>query len=538
MVEGLEIMNSIESEVKQLLESDITAYRIAKDTGIPESTVKKLRNQNQKIENTKYEFIGKLYEYAMLNKDVIREGKLSEIKLPKAVSQFIENIDKQVQRINRVGAIRRVYVYNTYYMNEDRNSEEVNTFVEINETIGLPLRWDYTDATPYQIHIKKGIKSGKDIHSIRGLTVVFNKNELIRDLKIHIQNGYKVKIKGESDKKSLVWSKAKNRGIYISDILNHQEHFNYESSYFDIRFNDEIEAGNFPLSLIENVEGRNLLGSAMSNAPSKTTVLIGESDDDEPITIDLEKEPHMLIGGNIGSGITASLNFIIASLLWHSNPNHLQTAFIDITGSAFMKYQNNPFNMNPVIDDIDDAKDFIKKLCEILRHRFDILKTQQCNNIKQYNEQLKHGTDSPNTASVLTSDVVMKRIVVFIRYAGKLINNDKDMIVNLKLLTELGKLVGIHIIYSEDDFNVSDSIPGTHMNSIRNRISYKTDNAMNSKAILGIDGAESLTEKGQALVSNDKQYNCELVQTPYISDEEIENIIAYINQNLIVEGVE
>lgn len=85
-------------------------------------------------------------------------------------------------------------------MNENRDSENVNTFVEINETIGLPLRWDATDATPYQIHIKKEIRSKTNINSVRGLTIIFDKNKLIRDLKIQIQNGYKVKIKGESDK--------------------------------------------------------------------------------------------------------------------------------------------------------------------------------------------------------------------------------------------------------------------------------------------------------------------------------------------------
>ncbi|MFH0153125.1 hypothetical protein, partial [Pseudomonas aeruginosa] len=120
-------MNFVESEVKKLLESDISAYRIAKDTGIPESTVKKLRNQNQKIENTKYEFIGKLYDYAMVNQDAIRDGELNDIKLPKAVTQFINDIEKQVKTINHVGAIRNVYVYDKYHMSENRDSENVNT---------------------------------------------------------------------------------------------------------------------------------------------------------------------------------------------------------------------------------------------------------------------------------------------------------------------------------------------------------------------------------------------------------------------------
>lgn len=523
-------MNFVESEVKKLLESDISAYRIAKDTGIPESTVKKLRNQNQKIENTKYEFIGKLYDYAMVNQDAIRDGELNDIKLPKAVTQFINDIEKQVKTINHVGAIRNVYVYDKYHMNENRDSENVNTFVEINETIGLPFRWDASDATPYQIHIKKEIRSKTNINSIRGLTIIFDKNKLIRDLKIQIQNGYKVKIKGESDKKSLVWSKAKNKGIYVSDIMNVQEQYHYETAYFDIQFNNQINTGSFPIQLIENDKNRQLIGGTMSNAPSKATFLVGESKNEEPVMFDLEKEAHILIDGDTHSDMSASLNFLITSLLWHSDERYLQTAFIDIKGHLLKRYQDIPFNITPLIDDIDDAKRFMDDLCDTLDSRGKILKANKCKDINEFNNKITYNMAVHRADSPLNAKDTMKRTVLFIEGGEYLIEN-KQIARDLQKLIQLGRPVGIHVILIKDNVNVGKKIYAPYVSTIRNRIFYSTYNESQND----YDDAYRINQ-GQALVSNDKKYDEELVQTPYISDKEMEPILNYMKQNFMTKG--
>lgn len=523
-------MNLVESEVKKLLESDISAYRIAKDTGIPESTVKKLRNQNQKIENTKYEFIGKLYDYAMVNQDAIQDGELNDIKLPKAVTQFINDIEKQVKTINHVGAIRNVYVYDKYHMNENRDSENVNTFVEINETIGLPLRWDATDATPYQIHIKKEIRSKTNINSVRGLTIIFDKNKLIRDLKIQIQNGYKVKIKGESDKKSLVWSKAKNKGIYVSDVLNVQEQYHYETAYFDIQFNNQIDTGSFPIQLIEDDKNRQLIGETMTNAPSKTTVLVGKSKNDEPVMFDLEKEAHLLIDGNTDSNMSASLNFLITSLLWHSDERYLQTAFIDIKGNLLKKYQDIPFNIPPLIEDIDDAKSLMEYLCDTLDSRHKTLKAKQCKDINEFNNKITYNMAIHRADSPLNAKDTMKRTVLFIEGIEYLIEN-KQIAKYLQKLIQLGRAVGIHVILIKDNVNVGQKIYAPYVSTIRNRIFYSKNNEIQKDYEY-----ESQTNQGQAFVSNDNQYDEELVQTPYISDKEMESILNYMKQDLMTKG--
>lgn len=522
-------MDILKKEVLKLLKSDISAYRISKDTGVSESVVKKLRNQNQQLEDTKYETVNKLYTYALQNQAKIREDDLKDIKLPKTVHTFIEQIASRIESINHKGAVKNVYVFDKYHMDDNGNSENKNTFIEINETMSLPLQYNYNDEVPYQVNIKKEINSKNNIDSIRGMKLLFKKDELIRDLKIHIKNGSKVKMKASDNKFSLIRNNTPNKGIYINDIFNNSEVYNYEASYFDFTFNNQIDTGNFPITLIKNEQTRLLLAHGMSDRNSNATMLVGKDNNDNPVTIDLEKEPHLLVGGSIGSGVNKAMDYLITSLLWCSDIERLQTAFIDINGVDFDKYENNPFNMTKVIKQKEEAKSFIEKIYGEAEQRLKKID----NDMETVDKRLdhKHGEN----ANHFNKETIMKRTFVFISVCDELLN-DAIIEKKIRILINMGKLHGIHIILIYNNLSSATDIRGVLRGFMPNRLSYKVNNQIISRMILGENGAEDLAGEGQGIITNTNKNNSELVQTPYISDEETENIVTYMNQNMLVEG--
>lgn len=529
-------MEILKMQVQKLLESDISAYRISKDTGVSESVVKKLRNQNQQLEDTKYETVNKLYEYAMKNQSKINEGELKDIKLPKSVMTFINEISSRIKRINQKGAVKNVYVFDKYHMDNDGNSENKNTFIEINETMGIPIQYNYTDEVPYQVHIKKEINSKNNIDSIKGMKLIFNKDELIKDLKIHIKNGSKVKMKASNNKFSLMWNNTTNKGIYIKDIFNNSEVYNYEASYFDFTFNNHINTGNFPIKLIKNEQSRLLLGHGMSNSNSDITMLVGKDNNESPVTINLEKLPHLLVGGSVGSHTNTAMDYLITSLMWNSDIQRLQTAFIDVTGSAFYKYEKNPFNMTSVINKKEDIEKFIDELNIEIYQRQEKLASVKTIDIKAYNQMLEN--DIKRNGNLETKATYMKKTIVFIN--GFMALEYKNIEEKIKNILQKGRACGIHIVLvdgclTKDNYHI--------IGSLRNNLPYRLAYKVNEKAIsmMMVDrcGAENLKEKGQGLLTINKMFeekDIELVQTPFISEKEIENIITYMNQNMIFKG--
>lgn len=532
-IKGLEYMDILKMEVLKLLESDISAYRISKDTGVSESVIKKLRNQNQQLEDTKFETVSKLYSYAMKNQSKISDNELKDIKLPKAVLTFIEEIASRIGSINQKGAVKNVYVFDKYHMDDNGNSENKNSFIEINETISLPLQYNYHDEIPYQVHITKEIDSKRNIDTIKGMALLFKKDELINDLKIHIKNGSKVKMKSSDNKIPLMWNNNSNKGIFVNDIFNNSETYNFEASYFDFTFNKQIDTGNFPITLIKNEQSRLLLGYGMSNNNSEITMVVGKDKNNNPITIDLENLPHLLVGGSIGSGTYTAMNYIITSLMWNGDIQRLQMAFIDLMGSAFYKYEKNPFNMTSVINKKEDIETFLDELIIKVNQRYKKMSSENTKDINEYNRMIEDNIRQ--NGALETEKTYMKRTIVFINGFVALENQAIEK--KLKRILQIGRASGIHVILingnlTKDNYYIS----GTLKNNIPHRLAYKVNEKAISMMMVNRHGAESLKEKGQGLLTINNMKDIELVQTPFISEEEIEDIITYMNKNMVIEG--
>ncbi|MFH0153138.1 hypothetical protein, partial [Pseudomonas aeruginosa] len=179
---------------------------------------------------------------------------------------------------------------------------------------------------------------------------------------------------------------------------------------------------------------------------------------------------------------------------------------------------------------IDDAKRFMDDLCDTLDSRDKILKANQCKDINEFNNKITYNMAVHRVDSPLNAKDTMKRTVLFIEGGEYLIEN-KQIARNLQKLIQLGRAVGVHVILIKDNVNVGKKIYAPYVSTIRNRIFYSTDNESQND----YDDAYRINQ-GQALVSNDKKYDEELVQTPYISDKEMETILNYMKQNFMTKG--
>src|SRR5699024_10420227 len=122
--------------IQNLLDSNISAYRIGKEAGVQDSLVKKLRNGEQQVGDTKFNNLEKLYKYSLEHsKEIFNIDSEDDIKLPKNVLSFIDDLKTSVSYINsrKSKAIENVYVYDKFQLNEKGDSDSKISYIEIQE---------------------------------------------------------------------------------------------------------------------------------------------------------------------------------------------------------------------------------------------------------------------------------------------------------------------------------------------------------------------------------------------------------------------
>ena len=239
---------------------------------------------------------------------------------------------------------------------------------------------------------------------------------------------------------------------------------------------------------------------------------IGIDDNKEKYYLDLKKVSGLLITGETGSGKSIYVHSIIISLLLKNNPDDLKFILGDLRKVELNNYNMLPhLYMNILSSDID-IKYGLNEVINILEERKKIFKNNKVDNIDEYN---------------LNSDLKLSNIIVIIDEIGNLINSKYVLDILNKILDDCYKY-GIHFILATSSYlkKIKD-------NKLVNKFNYilSFDLASNEQAsILKIKGSDLLSIEGDALV---KCRNNEIInlQTPYVSLEDIENVIKFIKNN-------
>ena len=244
----------------------------------------------------------------------------------------------------------------------------------------------------------------------------------------------------------------------------------------------------------------------------KLPVALGKSISGTPIIGDLSTMPHLLIAGTTGSGKSVCINTIILSLLYKYSPEKLNLILIDPKMLELSAYEGIPHLLCPVITEAKKATAALGWAVKEMENRYKLMTSVGVKNIDGYNA--KHKKHMPYIV------VVVDEMSDLMLIAGKEIEN------YIQRLSQMARAAGIHIIMATQRPSV-DVITGTIKANFPTRISFQVSSKIDSRTILGEQGAEQLLGKGDMLFMSSANRIIR-IHGPYVSESEIEKINGYL----------
>lgn len=274
-----------------------------------------------------------------------------------------------------------------------------------------------------------------------------------------------------------------------------------------------------PNSLREDVFLGDILHQNLSLRPKKDlSILIGKDISGKLVSIDLNKLPHLLVAGTTGSGKSVCLNSMISSLVVHLSPEEVRFIMIDPKMVELTLYEDIPHLLMPVITDPKKATRALAWAIQEMEARYHSVSKLKCRDFKTYNEKVEQGAHREGYKK-------MPYIVIFIdELADLMMVSGKDLEDGITRITQKSRAVGIHLIMATQRPSV-DVITGLIKANCPARMAFHVAQKTDSKIILDQNGAESLLGKGDFLYKSPTAADLVRIQSPYVSEEEIEKIV-------------
>jgi S-DNA-T family DNA segregation ATPase FtsK/SpoIIIE len=306
-------------------------------------------------------------------------------------------------------------------------------------------------------------------------------------------------------------------GVKVSKIINLSD---------DIARNTSSESAR-----IATIPGRSTIGIELPNSTRENVYLseilsntdfakkdirlpiaLGKNISGVPIVGDLASMPHLLIAGTTGSGKSVCINTIILSLLYRHTPDKCKFILIDPKMLELSTYEGIPHLLCPVITEAKKAASVLGWVVKEMENRYRLMTKEGVRNIDSYNA--KHTLAMPYIV------VVVDEMSDLMLVAGKEIEN------YIQKLSQMARAAGIHIIMATQRPSV-DVITGTIKANFPTRISFQVTSKIDSRTILGEQGAEQLLGKGDMLYMSSAN-RIVRIHAPFVSDNEIEKVNNYL----------
>ena len=307
-------------------------------------------------------------------------------------------------------------------------------------------------------------------------------------------------------------------GVKVSKIVNLSEDIARNTSSESARIST-IPGSNtvgieIPNSSRENVYLREIISNSnFKNKDIKLPIALGKSISGVPIIGDLSSMPHLLIAGTTGSGKSVCINTIILSLIYRHSPEKCKFILIDPKMLELSTYEGIPHLLCPVITEAKKAASVLGWVVKEMESRYRLMTKEGVRNIDGYN--LKH------------SKLPMPYIVVIVdEMSDLMLISGKEIESYIQKLSQMARASGIHIIMATQRPSV-DVITGTIKANFPTRISFQVSSKIDSRTILGEQGAEQLLGKGDMLYMSSAN-RIVRIHAPFVSDEEIEKVNNFI----------
>ena len=306
-------------------------------------------------------------------------------------------------------------------------------------------------------------------------------------------------------------------GVKVSKIINLSEDIARNTSSESARIStipgSSTVGIELPKSSRENVYLSEIISSSdFSKKNIKLPIALGKNISGIPITGDLSSMPHLLIAGTTGSGKSVCINTIILSLLYKHSPEKCKFILIDPKMLELSTYEGIPHLLCPVITEAKRAASVLGWVVKEMESRYRLMTRVGVRNIDGYNE--KHKISMPYIV------VIVDEMSDLMLVAGKEIEN------YIQKLSQMARAAGIHIIMATQRPSV-DVITGTIKANFPTRISFQVTSKIDSRTILGEQGAEQLLGKGDMLYMSSAN-KIVRIHAPFVSEGEIEKINNYL----------
>ena len=306
-------------------------------------------------------------------------------------------------------------------------------------------------------------------------------------------------------------------GVKVSKIINLSDDIARNTSSESARISTIPGSNTVGIELPKNTR-ENVYLSEILNASDfkrkdiKLPIALGKNISGTPIIGDLSSMPHLLIAGTTGSGKSVCINTIILSLLYKHTPERCKFILIDPKMLELSTYEGVPHLLCPVITEAKKAASVLGWVVKEMESRYRLMTKEGVRNIDSYNS--KHQLPMPYIV------VVVDEMSDLMLVAGKEIEN------YIQKLSQMARAAGIHIIMATQRPSV-DVITGTIKANFPTRISFQVSSKIDSRTILGEQGAEQLLGKGDMLYMSSAN-RIVRIHAPFVSENEIEKINNYL----------
>jgi S-DNA-T family DNA segregation ATPase FtsK/SpoIIIE len=298
----------------------------------------------------------------------------------------------------------------------------------------------------------------------------------------------------------------------------------------------------------ETVYIRELLGAEeFESSRGDLTLALGKSIGGEPVYADLARMPHLLIAGTTGSGKSVGINTMILSLLYRLSPDDCKLIMIDPKMLELSVYEGIPHLLAPVVTDPKKAVVALKWTVREMEERYRRMSKVGVRNIEGFNQRLLEAEENGETLTRRvhtgydeeTGEPVYETeeldyapmpfiVVVIDEVADLMMVAGKDIEGMVQRLAQMARAAGIHLIMATQRPSV-DVITGTIKANFPTRISFQVTSKIDSRTILGEQGAEQLLGMGDMLHMAGGG-RIRRVHGAFVSDEEVEKVVAFLKK--------
>ena len=318
-----------------------------------------------------------------------------------------------------------------------------------------------------------------------------------------------------------------SQGVKVSKIVNLADDIALNLAAAGIRIEAPIPGKaavgiEVPNKETQSVYLRTVLESdEFQNFPSKLAFALGEDIAGKCVVTDIAKMPHLLIAGATGSGKSVCINTLITSIIYKAKPEEVKLLLVDPKVVELSVYNGIPHLLIPVVTDPKKAASALNWAVREMLQRYNDFAEHNVRDIKGFNAMKKEKGET---------DLMPQIVIIIDELADLMMAAPGEVEDSICRLAQMARAAGLHLIIATQRPSV-DVITGVIKANIPSRLAFAVSSGIDSRTILDTTGAEKLLGKGDMLFCPVGMSKPVRIQGAFVTDKEVENIVAFVKQD-------